>query len=112
MSRRSCEFVPRREPCHLLAVVTAGTDMNRREEWRKVLDREVQRWSTMTFEQLLSELRELQVYELECDAKTYQVEVQMLTQTNESLQVMVAVDDGSMPASLVPATHIFIRNRP
>ncbi len=82
--------------------------MSRREEWRKVLDAEVERWSAKRYEQLVTELRELQTYEVEFESKTYQVEVQLLENTADYLNVVVAVDDGSLPASIVPVTHNFI----
>ncbi len=88
-----------------------ATDMSRRQEWRKVLDSEVQRWSAKSWEQLLSELRELQAYEVEMDAKTYQVEVEILEDTDRYVHVAVAVDDGSLPASIRPLTHSFIRSK-
>lgn len=86
--------------------------MSRREEWRKVLDSEVQRWSVMSCEQLVSELHDLQAYEVELDSKKYQVEVELLENTDKYVHVMVAVDDGSLPASISPLTSTFIRSKP
>jgi hypothetical protein len=37
--------------------------------------------------------------------------LKMLKSTEEYFQVMVAVDDGSLPASIVPETQIFICNK-
>jgi hypothetical protein len=85
---------------------------NRREQWQKVLDAEVQRWLAMPLSQMQAALRYRQVYEVEFAANTYQVEIEILQNTERHVQVMVAVDDGSLPASLVPITHIFIRDRP
>ena len=82
--------------------------MNRRQNWRKVLDLEVQRWSAMPCERLLSELREVKVYEVEYESTTYQVEVEILENTTTYVHVMVAVDDGSLPASIRPETDSFI----
>ena len=82
--------------------------MARREQWRRVLDIEVQRWSAMTPEQLASALDEEQVYEVDLDSKNYQVEVELLQNTEEYLHVMVAVDDGSLPASMLPEIDSFI----
>ena len=82
--------------------------MSRRKEWQKVLDFEVKRWSGMSCGQLVSELHELQVYEVEFESRRYQVEVELLEDTEKYLHVMVAVDDGSLPASLSPLTHSFI----
>ena len=41
--------------------------MGRREEWRKVLDSEVRRWSVIDYEQLISELQDVREYEVELD---------------------------------------------
>jgi hypothetical protein len=64
--------------------------MTRREQWRRVLDIEVQRWSAMTPEQLAATLVDKeQVYEVELDSKMYQVEVEILESTEEYFHVMV-----------------------
>jgi hypothetical protein len=86
-------------------------NMSRREKWRKVLDSELKRWSALSCAQLASELQDLQAYEVEFDDGTYQVEVEILENTGQYLHVMVSVDDGSLPASIVPATHSFIRQK-
>ena len=52
--------------------------MSRRQEWQRVLDSEVQRWSAMSCEQLLSELADTRAYEVEVDSEKYQVEVERL----------------------------------
>jgi hypothetical protein len=82
--------------------------MTRRERWRRVLDRELQRWSAMTPERLASAPDEERVYEVELDSKTYQVEVEILENTEDYLHVLVAVDDGSLPASMAPEAQSFI----
>jgi hypothetical protein len=82
--------------------------MSRRNEWQKVLDSEVKRWSAMPCEQLVSELYEVQGYEVEFESKQYQVEVELLENTEKYLHVMVAVDDGSLPESISPLTHSFV----
>jgi hypothetical protein len=64
----------------------------------------------MTPKQLASALEEERVYEVELDSKTYQVEIEILESTEEYLHVMVAVDDGSIPASMAPETQSFICN--
>jgi DNA relaxase NicK len=83
--------------------------MSRRAEWRKVLDSEVERWSALSCAQLVSELRDLQAYEVEFDSKSYQVEVQLLENTEQYF--MVAVDDGSLPASIAPVSRSVIRQK-
>jgi hypothetical protein len=82
--------------------------MNRRQNWRKVLDGEMQRWSALPCDRLLSELSEMKVYEVEYDSKAHQVEVEILENTATYVHVMVAVDDGSLPASIKPETDSFI----
>jgi hypothetical protein len=83
--------------------------MKRRERWRKVLEAEVRRWSALSAEELLAQLRDIEVYEVEFDGTTHQVEVELLIDAPEEVQVIVGVDDGSLPASLRPETEIFIR---
>ena len=85
---------------------------SRREQWRKVLDAEVQRWTAMAYDQLISELRHLQAYEVQLDSRKYQVEVVILENTDKYVHVMVAVDDGSLPASIIPLTNTFICQKP
>jgi hypothetical protein len=65
----------------------------------------------MPFEQLVSELGHLLAYEVEIDSKKYQVEVELLENADRYIQVMVAVDDGSLPTSMAPLTHTFIRQK-
>src|SRR2546428_623761 len=67
-----------------------GRNMSRREEWQKVLDSEVKRWSAMSCGQLISELQDLQAYEVEFDSKKYQVEVELLENTEKYLNVAVS----------------------
>ena len=86
--------------------------MSLRNDWRKVLDFEVQRWSAMSCGQLVSQLHEVQAYEVEFESKQYQVEVELLENTERYLHVMVAVDDGSLPASIWPLTQSFICQKP
>jgi hypothetical protein len=90
----------------------AISEMNRREQWRKVLDLEVQRWQVMTCDQLVSALQDSQAYEVDFESNQYQVEVELLENTEQYVHVMVAVDDGSLPASISPATDSFICNKP
>ena len=83
--------------------------MNRRERWQTVLDAELKRWSEKSFEEIRSELSELQVYEVEFDSERHQVEVELLESTQDYLHVSVSVDDGTLPASLRPTTGSFQR---
>ncbi len=82
--------------------------MSRRAEWQVVLDAETKRWSSMSCEHLVAELHDMQAYVVEVDSKQYQVEVRLLENTNAYVHVLVAVDDGSRPWSIVPLTQSFI----
>jgi hypothetical protein len=83
----------------------------RRDAWRLVLEAEIKRWSAMSCERLAAELADDQVYEVEFHSKMYQVEVELLENTERYIHVVVAVDDGSLPASIRPLTDSFIRNK-
>ena len=85
--------------------------MNRREEWRKVLDAETEHWSGKSCEQLIAELPEVRCYEVEVDSKHFQVEVEILENTKEYVHVALGVDDGSLPQSIVPVSRTFIRQK-
>ncbi len=77
-----------------------------------MLDAEVRRWSAKSSKQLISELHDLQAYTVEVDSKEYQIEVELLENTQKYLHVLVAVDDGVLPWALAPVTATFIRNKP
>jgi hypothetical protein len=85
--------------------------VKRREQWRPVLDAELKRWRAKSSEQLLAELRDEQVYEIEFENKMYQVEVEILENTEKYVHVLVAVDDGTLPAALLPLSTSFIREK-
>ena len=85
--------------------------MSRRAEWQGVLDAETKRWSSISCEHLIAELHDVRAYEVEVDSRQYQVEVQILENTNAYVHVLVAVDDGSLPGSIVPLTRSFIRQK-
>ena len=85
--------------------------MSRRKEWQPVLDAEVKRWSALSAAQLMSELREGKAYEVQFESKNYQVEVELLENTPEYVNVSISVDDGTLPASIFPLGHNFIRKK-
>jgi hypothetical protein len=83
--------------------------MTRREEWNRVLALELEQWAAKPWSQLLHELADGNVaYEVAHDSKTYQVEADLLENTPEYVHVSVAVDDGSLPESIQPASKSFI----
>ena len=86
--------------------------MNRRARWQEVLDAEVRRWSAMPYQDLVSALHKTEAYEVERDGNKYQVEISLLEDTEHYLHVAITVDDGSLPASIVPASRTFRRDKP
>jgi hypothetical protein len=86
--------------------------MDRHKEWQKVLDAEVRRWSAMSCRDLISKLHDGETYEVELDSKKYQVEVELLENREDYVQIIVALDDGSLSASLFPLTQTFVRKKP
>jgi hypothetical protein len=82
-----------------------------REQWRPMLEAEVRKWSAKSASQLLSELSEVQAYQIDVDGKKYEVEVQLLENTDTYVHVEVDVDDGSIPASFHPLSSSFIREK-
>jgi len=85
--------------------------MNRRRQWRKVLEAEVQRWSALPYNRLQAQLATTEVYEVVDGAQRYQVEIDVLENTREYVHVMLSLDDGSLPLSLVPVIDSFITNK-
>ena len=82
--------------------------MSSREEWQRVLQTERRRWSSMSCDMVLAELKRRDVYEVVADSKRYQVEVELLQDTPDYLHMSIAVDDGSLPASIHPASESFL----
>ena len=85
--------------------------MSRREEWRGILDAEVTRWSAMPCAQLMEELHEAKAYQVDANARRFQVEVDLVEDTADYLHVVVSVDDGSLPWSIFPVTRGFIKKK-
>ncbi len=77
--------------------------MNRREQWRPVLDAEMKKWSAKSSEVLVAELPDEQAYEVEFAGKKYQVEVQLLENTDRYVH--------SIPASFRPLSESFVREK-
>jgi hypothetical protein len=85
--------------------------MDRRQEWKEILDAEVERWSALTCDELIAALPDGQWYEVMRGAKAFQVEVEVLENTDTYVHVLVAVDDGTLPASMWPLTRSIICRR-
>jgi len=80
-------------------------------QWQKIADAEVGHWSAMSAEKLVSELHNIRVYEVEVESKRYQVEVQIIENTDDYVHVAVGVDDGSLPVGIFPSSSTFIRQK-
>ena len=74
---------------------------------------EVARWSALTADELSAQSGGdyWDCYVVEVDGEEYQVEVEMLENTADHVHVLVAVDDGTLPASIRPEIESFIRRR-
>jgi hypothetical protein len=83
--------------------------MTRRDEWNLVLALELEQWEAKPLPQVLHDLADGNVaYEVTHSSKTYQVEADLLEDTPDYLHVSVAVDDGTLPQSIYPASKSLI----
>jgi len=62
----------------------------------------------MSCAQLASQLADVRTYEVEFESKKYQVEVQVLENTDSYVHVSVAVDDGHFWRAMRPLSSSFI----
>jgi hypothetical protein len=85
--------------------------VKRREEWRRVLAAEMGRWSAMSCDQLISALPDVQTYEIEFESKKYQIEVELLENTDSYVHVGIAVDNGHFCRAMRPLSSSFICKR-
>jgi hypothetical protein len=80
-----------------------------RKKLREVLEGEVALWSKKTYQQVIAELTlDLEAYQVKVDSVEYNVEVQLLENTESYIHVSVAVDDGSLPSAMFPVSDSFI----
>jgi hypothetical protein len=84
------------------------TKPSKMEQWQAVLCLELKRWRAKTWEQLLADVEAAQAYVVEFECRKYQVEVEILENTEKYVHVAVSVDDGTLPASVNPLTESFI----
>jgi hypothetical protein len=85
--------------------------MDRRDQWRPVLEAQVKHWSSKSCDQLIAELTDEHCYEIEFGGTKYQVEILLLENTDKHVQVAVAVDDGTVPSSFAPLSTSFTRQK-
>ena len=85
---------------------------DRRDSWKPVLEAETKKWSAMSYAQIMAKLPDKNdCYEVEIGCQRYQVEVDLLENTERYIRVAVSVDDGSLPASFRPVFSSFIRDK-
>lgn len=82
--------------------------MRIREQMREVLDNQMRLWSAKTSGQLITDLKETQNYQVNENSITYQVEVDLLENTEEYVHVGIAIDDGHLLSSIFPLSASFI----
>ena len=85
--------------------------MNRREQMQQALNAELERWSSMTVDELVEQLREEQNYQVSSGSQEYQFEVQLLENTPRYIHVGIAVDDGRLPFLGVSMSTSFLREK-
>lgn len=62
----------------------------------------------MSCAQLISALSDVQAYEVEFESKKYQVEVELLENTDSYVNVIISVDDGHFWRAMRPLSSGFI----
>lgn len=85
--------------------------MSRRSDCQPALTQEVERWSKMPWKELLCALQDTHDYQVDFGGKHYQVEVQLLENTEDYVQVSVAIDDGSFSMSIHPLSCSFVTQK-
>ena len=85
--------------------------MGNPEEGRPVLEAQVRRWSHIPWEQIVSLLRDPHAYEATFETKKYQVEVELVENTEAHIRLSVAVDDGAVPRSMLPLTRSIVLSK-
>ena len=82
--------------------------MTDRKKWREVLEGEVAIWSNKTYQQVIAELPSTKAYQVTVDSVEYQVEVDLLENTESYIHVAVDVHDGRLPSAISPVSATFI----
>jgi hypothetical protein len=88
-----------------------GWPVKQRDQWRPVLEAEIKRWSEMPLDQLVSTLAKVQAYEVQFESKIYQIEVELLENTDSLVHVGISVDDGHFWRAMRPLSTSFIRDK-
>ncbi len=92
-------------------VWTKNEWLSRKEKCRPALEAEVARWLAMPWEQIVAELAEVKAYETTVDGRTYQIEVELLENTDAYVHVIVCADDGTFPSGYSPLSASFVLDK-
>ena len=69
------------------------------------LAKELAAWRRLSADEILERLEDEETYyETECEGFEFQVEVTLATVTEDFVQILISVDDGTLPRSLIPLT--------
>jgi hypothetical protein len=79
-----------------------------RKKWREVLEGEVALWSGKTPQQVIADLPSTKAYQVRVGSVEYQVEVELLENTDSHIHIALGVDDGTLPSSIFPVSASFI----
>ena len=85
--------------------------MSKRSECQAALAQEVKRWSNMQWEELVFALQDIHDYQIEVGGNHYQVEVQLLENTERYIHVSVAIDDSRLLGSMFPLSNSFVKKK-
>ena len=75
-----------------------------------LLEREAGKWESKPWGAIIAELQEVQAYRVGAESalQDYQIEVELLEVTEDYVQVMIAIDDGTLSGGLRPLTRTLI----
>jgi hypothetical protein len=89
VTSKDLQFLCGAIPYHKIKVSEYST-MNRRWHWREALDAEMRQWSALPYDQLIARLNNADVYEVKHDSRTYQVEIEVLENTEKYVHVVLS----------------------
>jgi hypothetical protein len=78
------------------------------DEGRAVLEAAVRRWSRIPWDQIVGLLQDSQPYQVTFETRKYQVDVELLENTDAHIGLSVTVNDGASSQSTPPLSQIVI----
>ncbi|MFZ0305360.1 MAG: hypothetical protein WAL75_21905 [Terracidiphilus sp.] len=82
--------------------------MSDRKKSRGVLEGEAALWSKKTPDQIIAELPETKAYQIRVESVEYNVEVELLENTESYIHFAIGVEDGRLPSAIFPVSDSFI----